>query len=1473
LGLFLTDKILADTITGGKKKMTNSRNAKFLASILSALLVVTMLPCSFLKTSAAGSGETTLYIDKGSITIGDGTVSGYNSSGSKITAANSSGYIITQTVSGVATGNTISVESGLTDVTLSGVNISASAAGAFSVSPGAAANLTLSGNNTLKSTGSDYAGLQISSGASVTISGSVSDTLTAAGGTNGAGIGGGLNSTGGNVTINGGTINATGSEYGAAIGGGAGNGSNIGGTGCTLTINGGIVSAAGGDYGAGIGGGGSLQNTGGAGGMLTVTGGTVFATSNSSETTSSKKPEGIGGGGSVGSSVGLHGITTITGGSVYASSTTSMVTDGKGNAEYCVTVTVGDALSYTAGTNISYSVNGGAIQSSVTDTGKKLYLWEPAGTCHGVFKIGSEYYALSFTVGSSEIAVNLDSVKKMTTLDIFKGNISIGDGSITGCDSSGDTASVNSNGYVITGTSSSDNITVSGTQNIVLSNLSVTSSSSALSIIGGTVYLTVENSNELTTTAVNLAALNVKSGANLYITGSGTLNASCSEFGMAAGIGGNYDDSCGNIIINGATITASSSEGAGIGGAEDGGSSGTITINGGTVNATASEGGAGIGGGNGGSGGTITVNGGTVNAKSSGGGAGIGGGGDGGSGGNITISGGTVNAESYCGSGIGGGEGYSNTAGSGGTITINGGNVTAECSENGAGIGGGGGYVSDSGGPGGNIMIAGGTVTATGNTGIGAGKSCHGPDGSMGTIKITGGSVDASSFVGTPTNAIGTTVYPTAVTLPSGNNVSAVSVRQGTLYSYGANGMQPDGSGRLHLYLPSYSGTTSADVTVGGKTFSNYYGTVSSFGTISAPNILKMDQRTVSVIIDSSYNIGEPILPSVSGGNGSGAVTYTYAGTGSTSYSGINTAPASLGAYTVTAKKAADSSYYESNTSSPVSFSITLKSITSSMISDIPSQIYTGSEIKPPVTVTDGSTTLTAGTDYTVSYTSDVTAGTATVTVAGAGNYTGSAQKTFTITQKSMTSSMISDIPSQTYTGSEITPTVTVKDGSTTLTAGTDYTVSYTSDVNAGTATVTVAGAGNYTGNAQKTFTITQKSMTSSMISDIPSQIYTGSEIKPPVTVKDGSTTLTAGTDYTVSYTSDVNAGTATVTVAGAGNYTGSAQKTFTITQKSMTSSMISDIPLQTYTGSEIKPPVTVKDGSTTLTAGTDYTVSYTSDVNAGTATVTVAGAGNYTGSAQKTFTITKKSSSITTLPAASAISVTGKLSTSKLTGGTGNVDGTFTWTNPDTVVTQSGSYEVTFTPSSSNYSSCTATVTVTVSREYTDDSTGIKLDLSGVSLPSGVTSISLGSSVTSQSENSYSVITRLISENATLGKFSKLTVYELELLDQNGNKITGFSGEITVKIPIPAGMSGDLHIFWYNESTGSLTDMNAAQQDGYLVFKTSHFSQYAIAQLSTSNPKMGDSSFPVIPFTILGGSLMSILADVIIFRKRRGLN
>lgn len=213
----------------------------------------------------------------------------------------------------------------------------------------------------------------------------------------------------------------------------------------------------------------------------------------------------------------------------------------------------------------------------------------------------------------------------------------------------------------------------------------------------------------------------------LTINGDGSLNAN-NAGSPSAGIGGGYEHPCGNIVINGGNITASSGSSAAIGGGYNS-VCGSITITGGNITASASGPGAAIGGGYSNSTcGDITISGGTINATSNNA-AGIGAG-IGSSCSSINISGGTITAKG------GGGCAHIGAAQQGtcGNITISGGTIIANVGPAVTGIGSSAGYSC------GNISISGGDITVAGlNVGIGA--SVNGP---CGDITITGGTISAT---------------------------------------------------------------------------------------------------------------------------------------------------------------------------------------------------------------------------------------------------------------------------------------------------------------------------------------------------------------------------------------------------------------------------------------------------------------------------------------------------------------------------------------------------------------------------------------------------------------------------------------------------------------------------------------------------------------------------------------------------------
>ena len=256
---------------------------------LAALMLAASLPMSALAREwDIADGDITIVADNDGQKVSQGTENDISDDNPVII-----GNSATNTVSIVAEKDQTA------NVTLSGANIDGSTKGNAAVSTTGEGNVSieLDGDSTLKS-GFCHAGLEKNNGGSLTIADEDKNgKLTAEGGGYGAGIGGGYNGTGSDITISGGEVKATGGAFGAGIGGGyeaggsdiaisggevnatgggaygAGIGGGWGGSGSDITISGGEVKATGGSYGAGIGGGYS-----GDGSDITVSGGEVKAT-------------------------------------------------------------------------------------------------------------------------------------------------------------------------------------------------------------------------------------------------------------------------------------------------------------------------------------------------------------------------------------------------------------------------------------------------------------------------------------------------------------------------------------------------------------------------------------------------------------------------------------------------------------------------------------------------------------------------------------------------------------------------------------------------------------------------------------------------------------------------------------------------------------------------------------------------------------------------------------------------------------------------------------------------------------------------------------------------------------------------------------------------------------------------------------------------------------------------------------------
>lgn len=204
----------------------------------------------------------------------------------------------------------------------------------------------------------------------------------------------------------------------------------------------------------------------------------------------------------------------------------------------------------------------------------------------------------------------------------------------------------------------------------------------------------------------------------------------------------------------------------------------------------------------------------------------------------------------------------------------------------------------------------------------------------------------------------------------------------------------------------------------------------------------------------------------------------TYAGTGSTSYNNSKVAPTDAGAYKVTYKVPDSNENYTGKME--YNFTIRPKMVTADMIGTIDTQTYTGSAIMPQPVVKDLRKELTSGKDFTFGYDKNTNAGvnTATLTITGQGNYTGTANKTFAIAPKNLQNASITlQTDSLVYTGSTQTVQITsVKLDGVLLTTN-DYAIANDSNkfISANDAiTLTIAGMGNYTGTAATTWQITK---------------------------------------------------------------------------------------------------------------------------------------------------------------------------------------------------------------------------------------------------------------------------------------------------------------------------------------------------------------------------------------------------------------
>ena len=414
------------------------------------------------------------------------------------------------------------------------------------------------------------------------------------------------------------------------------------------------------------------------------------------------------------------------------------------------------------------------------------------------------------------------------------------------------------------------------------------------------------------------------------------------------------------------------------------------------------------------------------------------------------------------------------------------------------------------------------------------------------------------------------------------------------------------------------------------------------------------------------------------------------------------------------------------------------------------------------------------------------------------------------------------------YDGSAKTPEVqSVTLGALTqLTKDKDYTVEVTGQTNAGSDyTLTVKGKGNYKDSVTVNWSITPKIVADPTIELTGNRTYTGAEIKPAVTVKDGETKIPAS-EYTVEYSNNTNAGTATVIIhdAAGGNYTVSGDTTFEIEKATVSAPAAAELTV--YNGLDktylVELPALPTLKSPETYGETTYTVKsvalgnyYTGDalikkgkltlpINAvttdqegkiGEVTVTVTTT-NYN---DITLTV-NVSASNKIIPTAANVSATAitygqPLSASTITGtmkdGSKTVEGTFAWTDAQyTYKPDAGSYkaEWKFTPSGSNaymYAATTGKVTVTVNKATM---TATITQHTALTYDGKAQTADVDISVTTADKTTIPAFTYAATENGSYGSdiptfidAGEHTVY-FRMTDPNGNHEV-FSGSFTVTI------------------------------------------------------------------------------------------
>ncbi len=357
------------------------------------------------------------------------------------------------------------------------------------------------------------------------------------------------------------------------------------------------------------------------------------------------------------------------------------------------------------------------------------------------------------------------------------------------------------------------------------------------------------------------------------------------------------------------------------------------------------------------------------------------------------------------------------------------------------------------------------------------------------------------------------------------------------------------------------------------------------------------------------------------------------------------------GAYKITAGGISLSSNYTLTVDETVDFEITARPLSNEFTAITGGPFYYTGFAQTPAAEVDA--LLIKGTDYNVTYNDNINAGEASVNVYGTGNYSGILTRKFTIQQKTLSDELQAVSGTFTYDGTEQKPAPTV----TGLTAS-DYDITYTDNVNQGTATLKVTGKGNYKGSLSVNFTISKRAVT--VTPEASGKVFGDDEPVIAYTLTSG--TLVNGDSFTgiLSRAGSENAGSYDIeigTLTLGNNYTltlGGSVK-FVIAQKALSDELGEVTGSFVYNGSAHTPIVTVSR----LTP-VDYTLQYSNNINAGTAAVSITGKGNYKGTLSRSFAISKASQDALNVVHPTGLKAGGRAAALNTTGGSGDGDITY---------------------------------------------------------------------------------------------------------------------------------------------------------------------------------------------------------------------